>query len=558
MVNLDVYQAVRSYGTARLSIILGLTALWWACAVGVTVIMKVALGGAGSDGRRSDWAFPYPLTLTLFANIGTAAVTGLLSLAANSRQCAGSGQSDPTSTLLHPLRSPGVTRVLSRENLNGHTLVEDSSATQVDESREDSTSHADGGGAADSGCGGPSMGSASGGFGPGTLFRACCGSNAPRRTGWHSHPEPVTVQAPTETVVLPDVDTQEPRGVAETIASKCWVNVVKGLTAVTSGGRATVVVIGLLQGLALGVKNEALLLLSVSTRTMIFATNVLAVLLIARLCGLEQLRRLKLLSAVLLAIGGVLQGLATLQHMQSSTEADSSLGCALAVLALLLDALRWVLLQAVFTTQDMLSAEPAVVRDLGSEDGRNSPSQGVDTSPPTSGARPSQHSPLTKFTMVSWVMWMATPLCLLLSIVFEPTGLSEAWERRSALVRIVALLTVGVIGINLTEFGVVQWTSAVTFNVLSQLHSIPMVLAGVVCFGEDVSVVQGLGFFVCLVGAVLYSWAKAKERCTPQVVQEGEAAASFDWHCDDSEGDATLQHTSSARSELGTTLAHRS
>merc|ERR1719204_2927203 len=79
----------------------------------------------------------------------------------------------------------------------------------------------------------------------------------------------------------------------------------------TSGGRLTVLAIGVLQGLALGVKNEALLLLTVSTRTMILATNVLAVMLIARVCGLELLRRSKVLAAALLAVGGSLQGLST-------------------------------------------------------------------------------------------------------------------------------------------------------------------------------------------------------------------------------------------------------
>merc|ERR1719208_74198 len=87
---------------------------------------------------------------------------------------------------------------------------------------------------------------------------------------------------------------------------------------------------------------------------MIFAMNVLAVMLMSRLFGLEALKKLKLLSAVFLTAGGMMQGLGTLQHMEKSAAvSDDPLGCALAVLALLLDASRWVLLQAVFTAEEI-------------------------------------------------------------------------------------------------------------------------------------------------------------------------------------------------------------
>jgi len=245
---------------------------------------------------------------------------------------------------------------------------------------------------------------------------------------------------------------------------------------------------------------------------------------------LESLKRVKLVAAFLLAGGGMLQGIATLQRMGSGP-ADDPLGYALAVLALLLDALRWVLLQAVFTAQDSLSADSAASGGLhepehtpphrsseASLSGREAVGGGSGavasaTVTPGSPGQTSSSSPqLSKFGMVSLVMWMTTPVCLTLSVIFEPAGLVQATEKPMALASLVALLTLGVMGINIAEFGVVQWTSAVTFNVLSQLHSIPMVLAGVVCFGEQVEKVQVVGFGVCLLGAMLYSFARAREK----------------------------------------------
>jgi drug/metabolite transporter (DMT)-like permease len=297
------------------------------------------------------------------------------------------------------------------------------------------------------------------------------------------------------------------------------------------------IVMGVLQGLGLGAKNEALQMLSVATRTMIFALNVLVVMLIARIFGLETLDRMKLVSALLLAGGGTMQGLATWQQMQdkphSSQPQDEPLGYALALLALVLDALRWVILQAAFAkeppqpTMRTLPVSPAHHPDsdcathpgtaaLGCEAGTGA--AGASVGAPKQGQLP----PLTKLQMVSWVMWMTTPVCLGLSLLFEPDGLTQVSRCPTAVTRLVTLLTIGVMGINLAEFGIVQWTSAVTFNVLSQLHSIPLILAGVTLFGEEIADAQVLGFGICLLGALLYSYTSLNEKKTgPPVVQAG-------------------------------------
>jgi len=525
MVDLGLPETLRRYGTGRLGIVLGLTAVWWACAVGVTVILKAALTRKPGVENSALGTFPYPLTLTLFANIGTAAATGLFSLLVNGRQCLTGVSPDRN----EPITPRGhVLRVTSREAL----LREDCSSSRFDSPERDCQ---------DSGVSAfstvnpsgrmPGLPTATGGFdgrnglgpgesrfGAGTILTACCGSK-PRRAGlWGSRPSSPTAQASESLEVIPAPEVGErASSMTSWLCRECH----SRLAVVLSGGKATIAVIGLLQGLALGVKNEALLLLSVSTRTMIFATNVLAVMLIARLCGLEALRRTKLVSAVLLAAGGMLQGIATVQHMKSDDRSDSAAGCMLALLALVLDALRWVLLQAVFMIQDALPIESSPMHDP-SPSGHHPPlSSGVGEGGATVVAGGGRRPPpqFTKFTMVSLVMWMATPVCILLSVIFEPDGLRQAWAKPVTLLRIVGLLTIGVMGINLAEFGVVQWTSAVTFNVLAQLHSIPMVLAGVLCFGEEVAAVQGIGFAVCLLGAMLYSWARAREKHMPHMVQ---------------------------------------
>lgn len=446
----------------RITLVLAMTVLWWACAVGVTIVLKTALGGAaGSHGTGGDghntWIFPYPLTLTLFANIGTAAATGVFAASLQGWR-AYLGLSDEAA---QSPRAQGV-------------------------------------------------------------FRGCCGYGR-RRHGWATSPVQLD-QVPAEVDILDQDEGAGANGRAVEAARNslfgCWQAPCKLLR----GDRGAIILIGLLQGLALGVKNEALLFLSVSTRTMIFATNVLVVMLVARVFGLEILKRAKLLAAVLLAFGGVLQGIATWQQMKRRpARTDDPLGCALAALALLLDALRWVLLQAVFArptgeqscSQDMLDTGP-VHSPVASPVARANRALRMRLPP----AIPPP--PLSKFSMVSWVMWMTTPVCLGLCVIFEPAGLLHATRNPAALVRLVTLLTLGVMGINIAEFGVVQWTSAVTFNVLSQLHSIPMVLAGVVCFGEEVALVQIIGFAVCLAGAVLYSSVRAREQHCPEPLPERE------------------------------------
>jgi len=129
-------------------------------------------------------------------------------------------------------------------------------------------------------------------------------------------------------------------------------------------------------------------------------------------------------------------------------------------------------------------------------------------------ARSGGSSAISKLHMVSSVMWSATPVVLLLSLMFEPGAIALALRHASDLTKLIVSLAVGVMGINVCEFGVVQWTSAVTFTILSNLHSIPMVVSGILCFGEQVDMLEVLGFCVSILGSLLYSRVKSMEART--------------------------------------------
>lgn len=280
-------------------------------------------------------------------------------------------------------------------------------------------------------------------------------------------------------------------------------------------------VVGLLQGLSVAAKNEALLFLSVSKRTMLFSLNVIFVMFLARLFGLEQLGKEKLAAATLLVFGGVLQQMATWGRMQGdAVGGNESLGFSLAMAALVIDALKWVLLQAAFARQ-------------GPPSTRGAPGQPAPAGAPVGGADGMEAARRTadgmaergasKLRAVSLVMLAGVPVCAGMTAAFEPEAAGAAWRAGSALAGRVVSLSVGVSAINVAEFVLVEQTSAVTFNVLANLHGIPVVMAGMLLFAEEVVALEMVGFLACIVSALVYSWAKEKEK--RQKLLDDEAAA---------------------------------
>jgi drug/metabolite transporter (DMT)-like permease len=205
------------------------------------------------------------------------------------------------------------------------------------------------------------------------------------------------------------------------------------------------------------------------------------------------MNRGKMAVAALLGLGGILQGFAFHRaHKEHSTQ-DRPVGYLLAILALFLDALRWVLLQKAFAK----SAETSTASDCREE--KDSPSADHATS---------QQS---RLRMVAKVMFASLPVCFALAVACESEALAEAITNPLPVIALVVALSIGVLGINLAEFSVVHWTSAVTFNVLAQIHTIPLVLAGVLFFGDHIGAYKAVGFCICLVGAIQYSVIKSRE-----------------------------------------------
>jgi len=561
---------------SKVVVVLGLTVVWWACAVGVTVVLKAALGSSGGlEPEPGTWNFPFPLTLTLFANIGSAVLTGIMAYF-------GGGALEPQQQGNWPVRQeaeqfqalPGTTETPLFRASSREALLQDSNQPGAfAEAAVFTLAPVQGQNPLPGGIKSDLPGGSCGSLMPGGLLGSC-GCWNPRRHrgaalllgGMPSPEAPKMPQGQTpresemEASTSVDIISAERQSYpvysshgdssasspGRPSLSSCapWflrscrtkgVALYKGGAAAALQERHTALIaMGVLQGLALGAKNEALLLLSVSSRTMIFSTNVLVVMILARAFGLERLKKPKVVAALLLATGGALQGFVTFQEMRQGDlpNTDEPQGYVLAIVALVLDALRWVLLQALFTSEASTPSAPSD-RDTapvqtttvvhaplsgGEESDRRdgvlpSPRCGAEDSLPRADLKEVPPK-LSKLQMVSLVMWMTTPVCLFLSLFFEPSGIVEASRNPMQIFGLVALLTIGVMGINLCEFGVVQWTSAVTFNVLSQLHSIPLVLAGVTFFGEEISGVQVLGFLFCMLGALLYSFVKAREKRT--------------------------------------------
>jgi len=270
-------------------------------------------------------------------------------------------------------------------------------------------------------------------------------------------------------------------------------------------------VVGLLQGISVAAKNEALLFLSVSKRTMLFSLNVVIVMFLARLFGLEQLGKEKLAAASLLIVGGVLQEMATWKRVQDdAVGGNEPLGCSLAMAALVIDALKWVLLQAALAKQGSPSTHGAPGEPALADAGEPAPAGDTDhgaSTPPTVAERG-----MSKLRAVSWVMLAGVPVCAGMVAAFEPGAAGAAWRAGSAVAGRAVSLSVGVMAINVAEFTLVERTSAVTFNVLANLHSIPIVMAGVLLFADEVVALEMVGFLACVVSALVYSWAKEKEK----------------------------------------------
>eukprot|EP00933_Yihiella_yeosuensis_P033930 TRINITY_DN27522_c0_g1_i1.p1 TRINITY_DN27522_c0_g1~~TRINITY_DN27522_c0_g1_i1.p1 ORF type:complete len:365 (+),score=60.29 TRINITY_DN27522_c0_g1_i1:237-1331(+) len=232
--------------------------------------------------------------------------------------------------------------------------------------------------------------------------------------------------------------------------------------------------IGSIQGFEIALTNKALGFLGVATRTMVSSTGVLFMMLTAFAWGLEKLGCLRMLSAAAMITGGCLQGVEQRQRGQPS----EWIGILMQLVSMILSAQRWVLAQFVM---QFSSPESALGR-------------------------------MSKLSLLARVLPVTGVVSVLLAAVFEPEAFQlEEISQKAVLLRTLAV-SVGLVGMLFAELKLVGMLSAVAFNVLSTVHQIPIVAAGVVLQHEEVGFASTCGFVFCLLGALLYACARQADK----------------------------------------------
>jgi len=234
--------------------------------------------------------------------------------------------------------------------------------------------------------------------------------------------------------------------------------------------------LGLAQGCEFGCLNKSLQYLTVSERTMLQNINILLVLATAWLCGLERLTCLRVVAGLLLAGGGLLQGLDVSQAPGGRKAAQLAhvKGIAFMVTSMLLTAGKWSLVQLITQRSESTSA-------LGR---------------------------MSKLQLAARVQPVTGLVCLGLAGLFEARTLTLRHLLLSGVLLKVPLIAAGITVIQCSELKLVQLTSAVAVGVLMNLHHIPMVLAGVVLFHDRVDSLGVLGFGCCILGGLFYAGAR--------------------------------------------------
>ena len=193
------------------------------------------------------------------------------------------------------------------------------------------------------------------------------------------------------------------------------------------------VLLGMLQGVEIGMSNKSLEFLSVSARTILNSTSVFFMMLSAQFWGLERLDRLRILSASLQVAGGFLTGLGASQashadhnvykavpkaqsHNGHNPHSDISLwfkdseasainnqisGTLLQLTTLLIASQRWVMLQFIMQKSNML---------------------------------------LGKLELAAWIMPVTSFVCFMMAAAFESPALNVSLMLNAGLPRIVLVI----------------------------------------------------------------------------------------------------------------------
>merc|ERR1712060_931323 len=113
---------------------------------------------------------------------------------------------------------------------------------------------------------------------------------------------------------------------------------------------------------------------------------------------------------------------------------------------------------------------------------------------------------MSKLQLAAIVQPMTGLTCLVLAFYFESDTLDQCFSG-PLLLRVLAI-ALGITVITVSELRLVQLSSAVTCGVLINVHHVPMVLAGVLIFHDEVKMKSLYGFASCILGGMLYAYAR--------------------------------------------------
>jgi len=246
--------------------------------------------------------------------------------------------------------------------------------------------------------------------------------------------------------------------------------------------------IGCIQGFEIGCNNKSLEYLSVSARTMLGSTHVVFIMVTARFWGLEQLSVTRLIAALFVVIGGVMQGLDVGERKADAEVSAYMSGILLLGLSMLAAAHRWALVQHVTQREDTGSALNVMSK--------------------------------SKLHLVQYTSPFIALVCLLLSLRFEKSDRAIDSVFDVPLVIGVLGCALGIVVLTVAELEIVRVTSAVALSFLGTLHNIPIVMAGMLLLNEKVRAWRLLGFVFCVFGGICYGRARHSELQRKTVVPQ--------------------------------------
>jgi len=254
------------------------------------------------------------------------------------------------------------------------------------------------------------------------------------------------------------------------------------------------VMLGVMNGIEFGLNNLAVMYLQVALRTMVLSSSVLFSMITCWLWGLELCGVGKMFSLVFLIAGGLCQGLSV---GENGLDVESQIvGCLLQVVSIIISCQRWAGLQWIMQRLDPESA----LRSL------------------------------SKMQLMIAMSVVSGPQCLALSVFLEGPEISKF---NIVIVSNVAIISSAIVVMVAAELQLLHLTSAVAVAVLSPLHTIPIIIGGVVLFHDQILAINVAGFCLSLFGACVYAFARHREKqeaqplVSPRVASGADASVTF-------------------------------